>query len=118
VLDFQRMDNGRFDSVSHPFSFHSCLRSLLVSLRVSAQARKLDLEISLDPRIDQVVKQAAVDAFGPGWEGRDLCMGDEMRIRQVLTNLTRCVPKIGPSEYQTKPVRYAATRASLRRPVV
>jgi osomolarity two-component system sensor histidine kinase SLN1 len=89
VLDFQRMDNGRFDSVTQPFSFHSCLRSLLVSLRVSAQARNLELTTSLDPRIDEAVQAAAVNAFGPEYKGRDLCMGDEMRIRQVVTNLTR-----------------------------
>lgn len=41
VLDFNRMDSGRFESVHKPYAFHHVLRSLLVPLRMATDARKL-----------------------------------------------------------------------------
>src|SRR5882724_4569649 len=54
VLDFNRMDSGRFESVSMPYSFHTVLRSMLVPLQLAADARGLELYTDIDKRIDVV----------------------------------------------------------------
>jgi osomolarity two-component system sensor histidine kinase SLN1 len=41
VLDFNRMDSGRFESVSKPYAFHQVMRSMFVPLRLATNARKL-----------------------------------------------------------------------------
>jgi hypothetical protein len=52
--DSNRMDSGRFESVSRPYSFHQVLRGLLVPLRLATDARQLELVTDLDPCIDKV----------------------------------------------------------------
>ncbi|KAK4051135.1 hypothetical protein OIV83_002957 [Microbotryomycetes sp. JL201] len=90
VLDFSRMERGGFLSVSRPFSFHTVMREMFSPLRIDTAARGLALETELDPRIDAVARKSALpdedNAFvqeGDGW-----MMGDEMRLRQVVNNLT------------------------------
>ncbi|KAF8270639.1 hypothetical protein EI94DRAFT_1770739 [Lactarius quietus] len=55
VLDFNRMDSGRFESVSKPYSFHQVIRGLFVPLRLATDARRLELVTDLDPCIDKAV---------------------------------------------------------------
>lgn len=52
--DSNRMDSGRFESVSRPYSFHQVMRGLFVPLRLATDARQLELVIDLDPCIDKV----------------------------------------------------------------
>ncbi|KAL8283844.1 hypothetical protein RQP46_005276 [Phenoliferia psychrophenolica] len=90
VLDFTRMEKGGFSSVSRPFSFHNVMRSIFVPLRLDADARGLQLETSLDRRIDEVAHRLAFqdEEVNPlVGEGDGLVMGDEMRLRQVINNL-------------------------------
>ncbi|CAE7184079.1 unnamed protein product [Rhizoctonia solani] len=117
VLDFNRMDSGRFETVSKPFAFHAVIRSMLVPLGLGASAKGLQLIVELDDEIDVQARLAAYRAqarevdfthgekFVPTettrrrqeeWvaqrmeEGSDedgIVMGDEMRMRQVVTNL-------------------------------
>jgi osomolarity two-component system, sensor histidine kinase SLN1 len=47
VLDFNRMDSGRFESVSKPYAFHQVMRSLFVPLRMATDARKLQVRLSV-----------------------------------------------------------------------
>jgi hypothetical protein len=47
VLDFNRMDSGRFESASEPFAFHMDMRSLLVLPRMVTDARKFDFTTEL-----------------------------------------------------------------------
>lgn len=54
VLDFNRMDSGRFESVNRPYSFHTALRSMLVPLQLAADARGLELFTDIDRRLDEV----------------------------------------------------------------
>src|SRR5229473_7617461 len=49
-----RMDSGRFESVSRPYAFHQVMRGLFVPLRLATDARRLELETDLDPCIDKV----------------------------------------------------------------
>ena len=72
VLDFNRMDSGRLMVVNAPFDFTKVIKSVVMSLSVAAGTKNISLSSQLDPRIE---------SFG------DL-IGDEMRLRQVLSNLT------------------------------
>lgn len=49
VLDLNRMDAGRFESIARPYSFHKVLDSLMVPLRMAAAAKQLQLIEDLDP---------------------------------------------------------------------
>jgi osomolarity two-component system sensor histidine kinase SLN1 len=41
VLDFNRMDSGRFESVSKPYPFSQVMRSMFIPLRLATDSRKL-----------------------------------------------------------------------------
>ena len=125
-----RMDSGRFESVLKPYKFHQVMRSLFVPLRLATDARKLQFITDLDMSIDDVARRALYEATG---ESEDvikarlkaaedgIVVGDETRLRQVITNLARCVDArlvlSGQEESQlTRPSYSTATRASsLRR---
>ncbi|EJT97684.1 hypothetical protein DACRYDRAFT_119345 [Dacryopinax primogenitus] len=102
VLDFNRMDSGRFESTSSPFCFHNVIRTMLIPLELAAQARGLSVTTQLDTAIDSEANRAAAaecesgaDALpvqGEGW-----VLGDEMRLRQLVTNLTSNACKFTPS---------------------
>ena len=76
------MDAGKFESSSQPFQFHRAINALVASLKVATTAKKLGLHVSLDERIDQLPQSLE-------WQGSraTFVVGDEIRLRQVLTNL-------------------------------
>ncbi|KAG8925262.1 hypothetical protein FRC02_009810 [Tulasnella sp. 418] len=101
VLDFNRMDSGRFESSQRPYSFHKVLKGILVPLRLATDARELQLVSELDPSIDWVARRALYRAQGYDEDciqkrlaqpdGSDdefgIVVGDEHRLRQVVQNL-------------------------------
>ncbi|KAJ9105873.1 hypothetical protein QFC20_004208 [Naganishia adeliensis] len=73
VLSFNRMESGRFTQARKPFDFHKSVQIVILSHRAQALAGNLFLQCELDPEIDRL-------------GGR--FMGDEMRLRQVMSNFT------------------------------
>ncbi|EIN11063.1 hypothetical protein PUNSTDRAFT_85601 [Punctularia strigosozonata HHB-11173 SS5] len=108
VLDFHRMDSGRFESVAKPYCFHQVMRSLFVPLKLATDARKLEFTASLDRNIDLIARRATYAAAGedpaiierllkehpeePGY-----VVGDEMRLRQIVNNLASNAVKFTPA---------------------
>ena len=76
------------------------MRSLFVPLRLATNARGLEFITNLDPNIDKVTRRALYEAQGesadaiarqlseiPDEDG--IVVGDETRLRQIITNLAR-----------------------------
>lgn len=66
---------------------------MLGALRVATTAKSLELRVSLDDRIDRRARNAAAHEYTEGSGGvppQDmpaLVIGDEMRLRQIVTNI-------------------------------
>lgn len=69
VLDFSRMESGRFKLQSKPFDLEQCIHEVAILLLPAARKKKLELVVDYD-------------VFLPSH-----FIGDGPRLRQVLTNL-------------------------------
>ncbi|EJU04543.1 hypothetical protein DACRYDRAFT_113942 [Dacryopinax primogenitus] len=89
VLDLQRMDSGRFESSPRPFPLHRAINSMLGNIRVATTAKHINLVVDLDESIDQL-SDAEIG------ERHLWIVGDEIRLRQVVTNLASNAIKFTP----------------------
>ncbi|KAJ3037368.1 hypothetical protein HDV00_001734 [Rhizophlyctis rosea] len=82
VLDFQKMEEGKFELQARPFDINSTLRSVAKSLASTAREKNIAIETVEDGRVDM-------------WGGRRL-VGDDIRYRQVLNNFLSNALKFTP----------------------
>ncbi|KAH7102227.1 hypothetical protein BKA62DRAFT_121650 [Auriculariales sp. MPI-PUGE-AT-0066] len=113
VLDLERMDSGRFESNPRPFPLHRAIASIMGPVGLASDAKRLDLRMELDKKIDDF---AAEDIPEGLW-----VIGDEIRLRQVLTNLASNAVKFTPEgggevSLTTKFLDYNAPKDPSRRP--
>ncbi|KAK8864179.1 hypothetical protein IAR55_001425 [Kwoniella newhampshirensis] len=72
VLSFNRMESGKFAQAKKPFEFHKSIQLVALSHRMQAQMAGIELHVELDKDIDSI---------------GGVFVGDEMRLRQVASNL-------------------------------
>lgn len=107
ILDFNRMDEGRLATVERPFRFHNALKSMLPGARIVANSRGLEVIEDFDPNIDIIARKILMATHGLSeadiqarladteHPSDGVVSGDEMRIRQVITNFLSNALKFG-----------------------
>lgn len=71
VLDLRKMQDGNFVLNIKPFDVNKCINELRISQQNICNAKKINLIVCLDPKINEL---------------KHLCLGDKNRLRQVVTN--------------------------------
>jgi glucokinase len=69
VLDFSKIEAGKMRLVNQPFNLRTCIEDAVAALAPPAQTKGLELIVRLDPALCGAV------------------VGDEGRVRQILTNI-------------------------------
>jgi glucokinase len=69
VLDFSKIEAGKMRLVNQPFNLRTCIEDAVAALAPPAEAKGLELIVRLDPLLC------------------DAALGDEGRIRQIVTNI-------------------------------
>lgn len=96
VLSFNRMESGNLIQARKPFNFHKSIQ--IVALAQRPTAEKVDFKINLDPRVDQI---------------GGVVIGDEMRLRQIVSNLVSNAVKFTPEGSVTITTRLMSPRIPL-----
>lgn len=90
VLSFNRMEAGKFAQARKPFDFHKSINLVALSHRPQAMSSGIELLVELDPEIDSLGSSSPSPSSGLGamTQGQGgIFIGDEMRLRQITSNL-------------------------------
>ena len=92
ILDFNRMNDGRFETVSKPFNLHRSIRSMMGAVSVMSGAKDIEFTSELDPDIDTVISAACLKTGTATMANEDgveegIVFGDEMRSERLF-----CIP--------------------------
>jgi PAS domain S-box-containing protein len=69
ILDFSKIEAGKLQLNSAPFALEDCVQGVVELLAQRAYQKGIDIAWAIDPRLPHVI------------------VGDEVRLRQILTNL-------------------------------
>jgi signal transduction histidine kinase/CheY-like chemotaxis protein len=72
ALDFRKMSEGKFQITLRPYNVITCSKNLIWSMRNSWISKMIMLKTEIDPDFENL---------------RFLLIGDELRLRQILSNL-------------------------------
>ncbi|KAF8322206.1 hypothetical protein DL93DRAFT_2072073 [Clavulina sp. PMI_390] len=98
ILDFNKMDAGQLVTVERPYHLHKAIRSMMPGAELTANSRGIKVHLDLDERVDTVARRAILAQQGlpeaeierrfadPSIPNDGLVSGDEMRLRQILSN--------------------------------
>ena len=70
ILDYSKIESGKFSIESYPFVLRTCLQEALALVSPTAIAKKLALDFQIAPEVPETI------------------VGDIARLRQILVNLT------------------------------
>jgi signal transduction histidine kinase len=69
ILDYSRIEAGKLDVESHPFNCRETIRQVVALFHVTAIQKNIKINLSISEDIPEII------------------IGDNVRIRQVLSNL-------------------------------
>jgi PAS domain S-box-containing protein len=81
ILDYSKIEAGKLELDTHPFDLAALMRELSIVLEGNLGNKTVDVQIRLDPDIPAVL------------------IGDSLRLRQVLVNLSGNALKFTPEGY-------------------
>lgn len=81
ILDISRLESGKIELHNEPFNLRETINSIFENFLISANTKGLEAGCYIDPDIDHEV------------------IGDELRIRQILTNLLSNAVKFTDNGY-------------------
>nr|WP_320011780.1 ATP-binding protein [uncultured Desulfobulbus sp.] len=79
ILDFSKIEAGQLQLSPQPFSLRRLMGSIVTTLNMPAMEKGLKLQVKIDPQLPETL------------------LGDDMRLRQILLNLTGNAIKFTPS---------------------
>lgn len=92
ILDFSKVESGKMEIVEAPYSTSSMLNDLVTMIQTRANDKGLKLNLDIDERIPSEL------------------VGDEVRVRQIITNLLTNAVKY--SDEGTVTLRMSSTKIS------
>lgn len=88
ILDFSKIESGKMELIISPFHLSSTIYDLMTSLSLRAKEKNLIFECHIDPSTPQSL------------------MGDELRVKQIITNLLTNAIKYTPKGTVSLSINY------------